>query len=199
MAHRRPLYRKNIKHYDEPGHLHELTFSCYRRMPLLTNDRWHALLAKAVDRAIERHAYRLVAFVFMPEHVHLIICPTPAASAIAEFLKAVKRPFAWRIKRLLAEQKSPLLQRLTIQQRPGITTFRFWQEGPGYDRNLTEVSTALAAIDYVHLNPVRRGLVGAAGDWRWSSARWYLDPRGPTDADLPTIHGLSREWLDRSR
>ena len=29
-----------MRHFHEAGHLHELTFSCYRRMPLLTNDSW---------------------------------------------------------------------------------------------------------------------------------------------------------------
>ncbi len=28
-------------------------------------------------------------------------------------------------------------------------------------------------IDYVHMNPVRRGLVARATDWRWSSAGWF--------------------------
>ena len=54
-------------------------------------------------------------------------------------------------------------QRLPIvRQRPGVETFRFWQEGPGYDRNLDRVDTVLAAIDYIHRNPERRGLVDRA-------------------------------------
>jgi len=40
---------KRVKHYHEPGDLHELTFSCYRRMPLLTNDAWPAYLAESID------------------------------------------------------------------------------------------------------------------------------------------------------
>jgi hypothetical protein len=35
-------------------------------------------------------------------------------------------------------KRSRLLERLTVRQRPGVATFRFWQEGPGYDRNLTK-------------------------------------------------------------
>jgi putative transposase len=34
-----------------------------------------------------------------------------------------------------------------------------------------------AAIDYIHANPVRRGLVARAEDWEWSSARWYAGLR----------------------
>ena len=48
---------------------------------------------------------------------------------------------------------------------------------PGYERNLTKPTTVLAAIDYLHHNPVRRGLVKRAVDWKWSRARYYLvDP-----------------------
>jgi putative transposase len=31
----------------------------------------------------------------------------------------------------------------------------------------------MAMIEYLHMNPVRRGLVGRASEWRWSSAGWY--------------------------
>jgi putative transposase len=32
-------------------------------------------------------------------------------------------------------------------------------------------------IDYLHANPVRRGLVAKAEDWEWSSTRWYAGMR----------------------
>ena len=192
------MHRKRIKHYDNPGDVRELTFSCYRRMPLLTNDEWRALLSEQIDSAMERHQYRLVAFVYMPEHHHLIVYPLPKAPKISLLLTAIKRPYSVRIKKRLIDSRSMLLEKLTIRQRPGVTTFRFWQEGPGYDRNLTEAKSLLATIDYVHLNPVRRGLVSAAVDWRWSSARWYQDPRGAQDAMLPRVHGLPAGWQEQA-
>jgi putative transposase len=191
-----PGHRKQIRHYHDPGHIHELTFSCYLRSPLLTNDVWRAMLAESIDRAMEGHRYRLAAFVFMPEHVHLIIYPLAQADPIDTLLKAIKRPFSYRIKQLLVQSKSPLLQELTVHQRPGVMTFRYWQEGPGYDRNLTKANTVLAAIDYLHLNPVRRRLVQRAIDWQWSSARFYLLDPPQQYYPLPTIHNLPAEWLD---
>jgi putative transposase len=122
------------------------------------------MFAESVDRAMEGHKYRLTAFVFMPEHVHLMIYPIQGADTIDALLKAIKRPFSFRVKQILTKSRSRLLQRLTIRQRPGVTTFRFWQEGPGYDRNLTHASTVLSAIDYLHHNPVRRRLVKQAVD-----------------------------------
>ena len=63
----RTTHRKRVRHYNEPGHCHEPTFSCYRRMPLLTNDDWREKLGGSIDRAMDRHAFSLVAFVYMPE------------------------------------------------------------------------------------------------------------------------------------
>jgi hypothetical protein len=105
-------------------------------------------------------------------------------------------PFSYRIKQLLIQSRSRLLERLLVHQRPGVKTFRYWQEGPDYDRNFTMPSTVLAAIDYLHHNPVRREFVPRAVDWKWSSARYYLhDPPQPY-AGLPTVHSLPAEWLN---
>jgi putative transposase len=193
---KRTGHRKLVRHYNDPEQIHELTFSCFHRWPLLTNDVWREMLSQSVNRAMERHCYRLTAFVFMPEHVHLMIYPIKGANTVDALLKAIKRPFSYRVKQILIKSRSRLLDRLTIRQRPGVTTFRFWQEGPGYDRNLTKSSTVIAAIDYLHHNPVRRGFVKKAIDWRWSSARYYVDDPPRQYPGLPIIHSLSAEWLD---
>ena len=189
-------HRKRVRHYHEPGDLHELTFSCYRRLPLLTNDLWRKLLCQSIDRAVRNQAYRLVSFVLMPEHLHLLVMPTAAQVAIDDLLSAIKQPHSVRIKKILQANGSPLLDKLTIQERPGKQVFRYWQEGPGYDRNLSTLAAVMAAIDYIHLNPVRRGLVRSAADWKWSSARWYVSETEIVDPDLPTIHGLPWDFFD---
>jgi putative transposase len=66
------------------------------------------------------------------------------------------------IERDLQRIGSPLLKGLTVREWPGQYSFRFWQEGPGYDRNLKQPSTVRARIGYLHLNPVRRKLVTQA-------------------------------------
>ena len=195
MSHPPASHRKRVRHYDEPGHCHELTFSCYGRMPLLTNDLWRRLLSEAIDWANAKHDYNLTAFVYMPEHVHLLVFPGSGASKIDSLIRAIKRPYSFRIKRLLEEGNSSLLRRLTIRQRPGVETFRFWQEGPGYDRNLDQPDTVISAIDYCHSNPARRGLVKRAIDWQWSSARWYEGLAYDANTRLPTLKKLPAEFL----
>jgi putative transposase len=181
-------HRKRVTHFDDPGHGHELTFSCYKRRPLLVDDLRCQLLAEAVDRAAIRHRFSLLAFVFMPEHVHLIVIPQDPAARVSDLLYAIKRPVSYRIKHKLIESESSLLRELTIRERPGKTTFRFWQEGPGYDRNIVGDDSLRKMIDYVHRNPVRRGLVDGPGDWKWSSWRQFEGQVNAMDAGLPRIH-----------
>jgi putative transposase len=164
-------HRKRVQHFHEPGDFHELTFSCYHRLPLLTNGTWCGWFCESLDRACERHRFGLLAYVIMPEHVHLMTAPLTNVVNIPRLLSDIERGVSLKVKRALIDCGSPLLARLTIRQRPGVSTFRFLQEGPGYDRNLREPDAILSAIDYIHQNPVRRNLCRRAIDWRWSSAR----------------------------
>lgn len=68
----------------------------------------------------------------------------------------------------------------------------FWQSGGGYDRNIDEPQTMQSMVTYIHENPVRRGLVARACDWKWSSAGWFHD-ESPNSLEPDPIPA---EWLD---
>lgn len=185
---------KTVKHYHEPGDLHELTFSCYHRFKLLTNETWRSYLARAIDEATEQHRISLVTYVFMPEHVHLLVYPRNEEPDIGDFLAAVKRPVSVSVKTDLENAGSPLLKRLTVRERPGKFCFRFWQEGPGYDRNLQHPTSVTSSMDYIHLNPVRRKLASQARLWKWSSALFYESDGQQVDPQLPRVTPMPAEF-----
>ena len=192
-------HRKRVKHHHSPGDFHELTFSTYRRMPFLTNDHWRTELSRGVDQANEVHQFELAAFVYMPEHVHLLVFPLTTQPDIGAYLAATKQPFSRFVHSQLEEAKSPLLKKLIVRERPGKFCFRFWQEGAGFDRNLFTVKAIQASIDYIHRNPVERKLCQRAIDFRWSSARFYLaEPTQQQFEGLPRVHGLRAEVFDPS-
>ena len=66
------------------------------------------------------------------------------------------------------------------RQPNGKIHHRFCQRGGGYDRNVVEPATVFQQIEYMHNNPVRRGLCQKPEDWFWSGAAYYsgLNP-GP--------------------
>jgi hypothetical protein len=43
-----------------------------------------------------------------------------------------------------------------------------------YDFNVWTERKRIEKLRYIHRNPVKRGLVAAPEQWRWSSFRWYL-------------------------
>ena len=162
-------HRKRVQHFDDYRELHELTFSCYKRQPILDDDWRREQLSTAIDCALDNHDWRLAAFVYMPEPVHLLVYPVERGFEVDKLLFAIKRPFSFRVKRPPAATDGPLHKRLTVRQRPGKKTFRFWQEGPGYDRNRCTEKALHSSIDYIHQNPIRRRLVRRATNCRWSS------------------------------
>jgi putative transposase len=169
--------RKTIRHFNEPGHIHFLTFSCYQRLPFFKSNRTKEWLVEAIAKAIDKHKFALLAYVIMPEHAHLLIQPQTLNYDIAAILKGIKQPVARRAKRFLEEENPVWLKKLMVK-RGNREVFRFWQAGPGYDRNIRDEEELLEKIQYIHNNPVKNGLAASPEDWPWSSAGWYLDRRG---------------------
>ncbi len=184
-------YRKSVRHYDLPGHAHELTFSCYKRRSLLSDETHREIVGRAISAAAGRHDFMVVAFVLMPEHVHLLVFPRSDRCRVSDVLFAIKRPSSYRIKKRLIETNDTLVEQLTIRERPGKMTFRFWQEGGGYDRNLITPKAIRASIQYLHENPVRRGLCELPEQWLWSSFRQWNEPGFVVPAGVPVIDRLT--------
>jgi putative transposase len=191
----RPVYRKRVRHYNIPGHAHFVSFSCIRRQPLLREDRVCRWLADNIDATRQRHAFDLWAYVFMPEHVHLLFLPRRDSYSMSAILADIKRPVARKALDWVRQNDPDTLHRYrqatsARQPRP-----RFWQVGGGYDRNLESAETVWNAIHYIHTNPVTRGLVTRCEDWRWSSAADYLTSNpGPLMVDLNTVPERKSEY-----
>jgi len=112
---------------------------------------------------------------------------------MSRFLQAVKEPVARKAIRYLKCNAPEWLARVTVREGPRLRR-RFWQPGGGYDRNTTSAKVLRAAIDYLHANPVRRGLVPTAEDWEWSSTRWYAGRRPvKLEMDQSVLTELARE------
>ena len=179
-----------MKHYDVPGHLHFLTFSTNQRLQLLTNDILRKILAQRINESLEEHSFQLSAFVFMPEHVHMLVWPQRETYSMGDFLHSVKHASSLRIENYFRSINSSLIQKLTVNERPGTTCFRFWQEGGGFDRNAWSEKYLRSTLDYIHKNPVKRRLVKSPDRWRWSSWHAYNTPERPPDPEFPRVNVL---------
>jgi putative transposase len=168
-----PVVRKTRRTYNTYGHAREITFSCFRRMPLLSRDRTRQWLVEAIDKARARLSFDVWAYVVMPEHVHILLLPRNESAEIAPILQAIKQPVARKATNFLRAHNPSWLEHLKVERPGGRPSYRFWQQGGGYDRNIFTDKVAWAAVDYIHQNPVRRGLVDCPLNWPWSSAACY--------------------------
>jgi len=64
---------KGLRRYYGEGHLHFITFSCYRRLPLLKGARARDTFVRELAKLREELGFRLIGYVVMPEHVHLLM------------------------------------------------------------------------------------------------------------------------------
>lgn len=163
--------RKTRHAWNELGHAHFLTYSCFQRLPLLSKDRSRLWVIEGMEHTRRKLGVAIYAYVIMPEHVHVVLMPQLPDGRIETVMASLKRGVAKKAKDHLATAGDrEWIGRLTVRY-PKRSVFRFWQAGGGYDHNIWKEHTLYEVIDYIHANPVRRGLADTPAQWYWSSAR----------------------------
>jgi putative transposase len=141
------------------GHLHFITFSCYRRLPLLGTVRSRHTFIRALSEVRTKFDCALVGYVVMPEHVHLLLGESKRGtpSAVIHSLKLrVSKRMRRRHRKTTANQKSFPFH--------GFDAPRFWQPR-FYDFNVYSAKKRREKLEYMHRNPVTRWLVEDPKDW----------------------------------
>ena len=140
-----------LPRYVAPGYPQHVIQRGNNRSVLFIDDADYRFYYDCLHAACERHGCRVHAYVFMTNHVHLLMTPS-ADGAIGKVMQSVGRRYVQRFN--------------TTYQRSGT----LW-EGR-YKATLVDTDAyLLACYRYIELNPVRAGLVRRAGDYRWSSHR----------------------------
>ena len=159
-----------LRRYYGKGLLHFVTFSCYRRLPLLKSARARDIFIRELEKARDEMGFQLAGYVVMPEHVHLLI-GEPKDGTPSKVLQKLKL----RVARKLRKRKKPgnpgQLELAFNETREPLRAF--WQ-ARFHDFNVYSERKRLEKLTYMHANPVKRGLVSHPKDWPWSSWRSYF-------------------------
>jgi putative transposase len=176
---RNPLKR----HYGQ-GNPHFVTFSCYRRRPLLGTARARDQFVRILDEVRCQHGFRVVGYVVMPEHVHLLISE-PIKKDPSKILQALKQKVA-RI--LLKRLNLTTSTQLSLPfDGSKVEEAHFWQRR-FYDFNVWSEEKLKEKLDYMHANPVQRRLVQHPRDCPWSSWVHYAG-KGEVKIRMDSIRG----------
>jgi putative transposase len=177
----RPQKHKTCRRYDVAGDAHFLTFACFHGQQFLSKDRTRQWFVDALEDARRLHAFWIWAYVIMPEHCHLLVVPQQRTYSISKIMSSIKLPVTRRAVAFLRKNNPFGLKAMRDAQPSGEVHHRFWQRGGGFDANMLKETAIYATMEYIHLNPVRRGLAERPECWRWSSAGFY---EGAADAPL---------------
>ena len=158
--------RKRVDAWIDAGH-----GSCPLRKPVLAQMAQKSLLA------FDSQRYRLLAWVVMPNHVHVLFQPIQGWT-VAKIVAAWKKFMARKICDA-ADAGTGVSWRGTSKAGAPVWHREYWDR---YIRNQAHLEQV---IQYIHMNPVKAHLVSAPEKWRWSSAY-------PGNANLPIGVSSSR-------
>ncbi|HEY4358108.1 MAG TPA: transposase [Acidobacteriaceae bacterium] len=131
--------------------LHFLTWSCGDRQPFLLEPGAMEFVEATLEQVRRDYDFYITGYVLMPEHVHLLMSE-PKNGTVAEAMSALKGSTS---KKLICGRS------------------RFWLPRY-YDFNVFTEKKRLEKLDYIHQNPIKRGLVATAEEYRWSSCRHHM-------------------------
>jgi putative transposase len=157
-----------LHRYYGAGYSHFITTSCYQRRPLLGTPRSRDLFLEVMEQIRQRHQFVVAGYVVMPEHVHLLFTE-PERGNPSLVMAALKQNFAHRLLRELRVKTGAQMD--SIWNTP-VAVGHIWQRR-FYDFVVFSENKRAEKLNYMHEDPVRRGLVVKAEDWSWSSSRYY--------------------------
>ena len=144
-----------LKRYYGKGHLHFITFSCYQRMPLLKTVRARDMFVQELARVRDEMRFRLLGYVVMPEHVHLLMSE-PDFGTPSSALQKLKRRVSSKMRK---RRKSRGTAQLRLPFQPEEELPRAFWQARFYDFNVYTNGKKTEKLNYMHANPVIRGLV----------------------------------------
>jgi putative transposase len=170
-----------LKRYQQAHHLHFVTFSCYRCLPLLGTAEARRVFEQTLEKVRGWYGWCVVGYVVMPEHVHLLVTE-PEGGSLSLALQMLKQNVSGMLQR---QNPRPVAKNATRTGHP------FWEQRY-YDFNVWSEHKKIEKLRYIHRNPVERELVNTPEDWSWSSFRHYV-------SGAEGIVEIESQWTARKR
>ena len=144
---RRP---RRLRDCDYRGlHRYSLTICTDRRSLVFVKPSIVNAAIDQIQQSASAHAFAVIAYCFMPDHVHLLVLATSETSDLRAFVQSLKQRTAYHYKQSHAAT--------------------LWQKGY-YEHVLRNDEATLATAKYILENPVRAGLVAKPRDYEFAGS-----------------------------
>jgi putative transposase len=137
-------------------HRYFLTFCCNRRRDVFVDAEVVAAALEQILRSSTRYQFAVIAYCFMPDHLHLLVEGRADDADLIAFARDIKQR--------------------TGYHWPGKADGVLWQDGY-YERALRDDEQTLTVVKYILENPVRAGLVREPRDYPYSGSMIFTWPQ----------------------
>ncbi|MEI6562084.1 MAG: transposase [Verrucomicrobiota bacterium] len=148
----------------EPDHAHFVTSTIVEWLPVFTSSACCDILIRSFEHCREHKGLRIHAWVILDNHFHAILSGPELANTIRDLKRFTSRVLLEQIR---AEGREWLLNQLAYYRAAHkmASEHQVWQEGV-HPQAIQGDAMMLQKLEYLHNNPVKRGMVAAPEDWR---------------------------------
>jgi putative transposase len=163
-----PSWMRSRYRVNEPHAAYFITATIVAWLPVFTTAERCNIVVESLKYCRAHKQLEIFAWVILDNHLHAVLSAPELPRVLADF----KRHTAQRLlEKLEAEKCEWLLNQLRYfrASHKNESEHQVWQEG-SHPQAIGDDRMMLQKMDYVHDNPVRRGLVAGREHWRYSSA-----------------------------
>lgn len=178
---------RKYKFYNETG-VYLISFSTVNWIDVFTRKMYKDILMDSINYCVENKGLEVYAWVIMSNHVHFVV--RTRGAALEYIFRDLKKFSSKAIYKAIEENPQESRKEWMLwmfehagKKNPNNKNFQFWQQ----HNQPEELSKAFAidnAINYIHENPVRAGIVHRAEDYTYSSAYDYAGGKGFVKMEL---------------
>ena len=153
-----------------------------QRCPILTTDVGRACLRESINEVRTELPFDMIAFVLLPDNLHTVWELPRGDQDYSTRWRMIKTRFTkkWRNQGGTSTQRST--SRIKRGEQ-GIWQRRFFEHTCRDEEDLKR------CLDYLHINPLKHGLVEKVSDWSWSTFHRYV-----REGEYPPDWGSVAEW-----
>jgi len=170
--------------FDDNAHPYFLTCTIVGWMPVFTRPETVQIIYDSWNFLQANRRLTLYGYVILENHLHLIASSPDISKEIGDFKSYTAREIIDYLEKRGVKTLLKWLRLLKARHKHD-RDYQLWQEG-SHPKQIADREMMHQKLEYLHLNPVKRGYVDEATHWRHSSARNY--------AGLPSLIPVQTEW-----
>lgn len=163
--------------FCESSHPHFITCTAVAWLPVFSQPPFAQIIIDSLKFLTTHRDIDIIAYVLLENHLHAIALGPDLGKRIGEFKSFTARQIIDGMKKrgftTMLDELKFYKNRHKIDQQ-----FQLWQEGC-HPKVIEHEDVMEQKIEYIHINPVKRGFIDDPVHWRYSSARDYAGHTGP--------------------